>query len=433
MMGKSNHRNATAARSRLAASLAAALGVGMHSMAAHAAIIDAKLCGDTAGKGGYTLRIAINHAASNDTVNLDALPASCTTITLGSALAIPQSTLVIRRDTASPVTLQSGGTDRIVLHSGPGTLSLIGVNLVGGQVAESGGCVFSGGSLYLSGSSVSGCHGADKGGGIYVAHDLTMNGGTLSGNVVDAHNYCRGGGAYVGASATIAAATISANSATGFGGLPGSGGGLFIGTGSIDQSTISGNSAARGGGIEARGDLGLFRSTISGNSAAAAGGIRLDASAFIIEASTIAFNHTTAVNANACDDAGGLCAFVATGGAASRLYGTIVANNDAAAAGAAGDFFATQPFDGSNNLIVSANLAPADTIGTDPQLGALANNGGITQTHALAATSPAINASKAFALATDQRGQPRVSGSAADIGSYEFQGLGDRIFLGRFE
>lgn len=423
---------AVAGRVRLVTAVAAAFGLSLPG-STPANIVDASLCGDTAGKGGYTLRIAVNHAASNDTVNLDALPLSCSTITLASALLIPQDTLVIRRDTAKPVTVQVGSADRVVLHSGLGTLSLIGLQLTGGQVPESGGCVFSSGSVYLSGSSVSGCHGADKGGGVYVANNLTVRGGSLSGNVVDAHDYCRGGGAYVGGHAELAAATISANTATGFAGLPGFGGGLFIGSGDIDQSTVSGNLAARAGAIEARGDFGLFRSTVSGNSAAASGGIRLDGSRFVIEASTIAFNHTTTADAAGCDEAGGLCAFVSIAGDASLLNGTIIAGNDSAATGAAADLFATQPYNGSNNLIVSANLAPADTIGADPQLAALADNGGGTQTHALAATSPAINASKSFSMTTDQRGLPRVSGSAADIGSFEFQGQGDRIFLGRFE
>lgn len=422
----------TALRTRLVNGIAMAIGLVLPGTTP-ASIINASLCGDTAGKGGYTLRIAINHAASNDEVNLDTLPVTCSTITLSSALSIPQDWLTIHRDPNNPITVQAGSADRVALHSGSGTLGLIGLNLAGGQVAESGGCVFSSGSLYLSGSSVSGCHGADKGGGIYVAHDLTMHGGALSGNVVDAHNYCRGGGAYVVGNATITQATISGNAASGFAGLPGFGGGLFIGTGSIDQSTISGNIAARGGGIETRGDFAMFRSTVSGNSASAAGGIRLDGSQVIIEASTIAFNHATAANAGACDNAGGLCAFVSTAGNASRLYGTIIADNDSAAPGAAADLFATQPYDGSNNLIASGNLVPADTTGADPQLGALADNGGITRTHALAATSPAINASKAFSFATDQRGLPRVSGSAADIGAYEFQGPGDRIFQDRFE
>ena len=54
-------------------------------------------------------------------------------------------------------------------------------------------------------------------------------------------------------------------------------------------------------------------------------------------------------------------------------------------------------------------------------LGPLAANGGSTQTHALLAGSPAINAENdATAPPADQRGLPRAGQS--DIGSFEFQG-----------
>jgi len=64
----------------------------------------------------------------------------------------------------------------------------------------------------------------------------------------------------------------------------------------------------------------------------------------------------------------------------------------------------------------------ANVIGANPQLVALAFNGGPTRTHALLAGSPAIDSgSNPFALQTDQRGDgfARVSGSAADMGAYE--------------
>jgi hypothetical protein len=65
---------------------------------------------------------------------------------------------------------------------------------------------------------------------------------------------------------------------------------------------------------------------------------------------------------------------------------------------------------------------PADTLHGSPQLLPLADNGGPTRTHALAAGSPALDAgSNLLQLVTDQRGNgfPRVLGAAADIGAYE--------------
>lgn len=54
----------------------------------------------------------------------------------------------------------------------------------------------------------------------------------------------------------------------------------------------------------------------------------------------------------------------------------------------------------------------------DPQLAALADNGGPTQTMAIAADSPAFNGG-ANCAASDQRGIARPQGSACDIGAFE--------------
>jgi len=59
---------------------------------------------------------------------------------------------------------------------------------------------------------------------------------------------------------------------------------------------------------------------------------------------------------------------------------------------------------------------------THPLLGALADNAGETDTMALAAGSPAIDAGTAEGCpATDQRGVARPVGAACDIGAYEYQ------------
>ena len=59
------------------------------------------------------------------------------------------------------------------------------------------------------------------------------------------------------------------------------------------------------------------------------------------------------------------------------------------------------------------------TLAIDPRLGALADNGGPTMTHALLAGSPAINAGSADDCPSDdQRGELRDDG-ACDIGAFE--------------
>ena len=58
--------------------------------------------------------------------------------------------------------------------------------------------------------------------------------------------------------------------------------------------------------------------------------------------------------------------------------------------------------------------------GRDPRLGALADNGGPTPTHALLADSPAIDAGDdAICPAADQRAFARPQGASCDIGAYE--------------
>ena len=97
--------------------------------------------------------------------------------------------------------------------------------------------------------------------------------------------------------------------------------------------------------------------------------------------------------------------------------------------------------EGSHDLIIAAPglNVPVDTISDDPLLLPLADNGGLTMTHALAAGSPAIDAgSNPEGFPFDQRSMAafaRVSGSAADIGAFEVQSSGptDRIFTNGFD
>lgn len=64
----------------------------------------------------------------------------------------------------------------------------------------------------------------------------------------------------------------------------------------------------------------------------------------------------------------------------------------------------------------------------NPNLGALANNGGFTQTMALGVGSPAIDAgNNATCADTDQRGVTRPQGKKCDMGAYEFLFL--KLFL----
>ena len=71
---------------------------------------------------------------------------------------------------------------------------------------------------------------------------------------------------------------------------------------------------------------------------------------------------------------------------------------------------------------------PTDLQNTNPLIGPLQDNGGLTETHALLPGSPAINAANDTVCAVspvngvDQRGVNRPQGTHCDIGAYEFEG-----------
>lgn len=272
-----------------------------------------------------------------------------------------------------------------------------------------------------------------KGGGIASPNTIILTSSTVSGNSVHGTPGVGASGAYVYTSAiggggvyimaiprsvtypsSITDSTISNNSAICDGDVGqytvGGGGGLGSWATkpvTITNSTISGNtSSTHGGGLYTRhmGSLELANSTVTDNSAPDGAGIsdNGDQSPYnlVTDSSIIAGNHLP-------------------GG--DPLAEIVTAHS----------------ITGANNLIGSANVAlPGDTLGGDPLLGPLADNGGPTPTHALLAGSPAIDAgSNPGGLASDQRGGSyvRVYGAAADIGAFESQPAADVIFASGFD
>ncbi len=195
------------------------------------------------------------------------------------------------------------------------------------------------------------------------------------------------------------------------------GGGLFV-TGSPEAhiqlllagSTISGNAAAEGGGLwiyfgqpyhEAR----LVNVTISGNAAMErGGGLFLNADTY----DGISLEHVTV--AENLGFSGG----IDSAGAAVRIRDSIFANN--AQVDTAGRFFST-----GVNLVEQPGTAtgwkPSDLLFVDPLLLPLADNGWITKTHFLSASSPAIDRASLSKIPIDQLRRARVG--LADLGATE--------------
>jgi Right handed beta helix region len=295
----------------------------------------------------------------------------------------------------------------------PGDLTLENVTLSGGS---SFGGLSNNGTLSIKNSIISGNTG--RGVNNNYRNALTIENSIISGNT--------GGGVVngYGSTLTIKNSTISGNTTN----FDGGGVSNYFGTLTIENSTISSNAATnRGGGISNAGGarqgrgLTITNSTISGNRASRGGGISNNSQCYYYS-------------------------FPFTCPATLTLNNSLIAGNQAA--------IAPEVENAGSNSIVNANNfnlfgfngnasvsgfapGPTDIVPGVPLaqiLGPLKNNGGPTQTHALVAGSPAIDAgdpggcrnSQGTLLSTDQRGFVRhVDGNSdgtvrCDIGAIEF-------------
>jgi hypothetical protein len=293
------------------------------------------------------------------------------------------------------------------------------------------------------------------------ANDVTISGLT----VTNGTNAGPGGGIFLQAGQlTVSNSVVTGNTATGMGGH---GAGIYVNTGTlmVESSTISANDAdSYGGGISGKGGVSgagattIANSTLSGNYSANYGG-----GAYFNYRSSATVSNSTVYNNEAGGVGGGLYHFGEPGGGSGlTVTGSTITHNTADRGGGIGSSGNdAQPT--IRNTIVSGNTSPDgpdlsadggsmnaafsligsvdtdDTInqtgpvilGQDPQLGALASNGGLTQTQKPAATSPAVDAGSAFGLTTDQRGSTRpfdaptipsaAGGDGSDIGAVELQ------------
>ncbi|NJN80930.1 MAG: DUF11 domain-containing protein, partial [Caldilineaceae bacterium] len=215
---------------------------------------------------------------------------------------------------------------------------------------------------------------------------------------------------------------------------PATGGGVWSDASLYLQgSTVVENAALSGGGIFNSGTFTATNSTISGNQADADGGGVLE-SGFYGE--TTYLYHTTVTENSADGDGGG----VANDEGAVFLYNAIIADNIDTTPiteqpDVSGDFTSNGYNligigDGSSGLVDGVG---GDQVGTlaepiDAKLASLADNGGETETHALLAGSPAIDAGSCVdAPPTDQRGATRPNAISAfcDIGAYESEFAAD--------
>lgn len=433
-------------------------------------------CNDS---GAGSLRDALQNALDGDTVDMTGLSCSVISLTTGSIL-FGQNSITLQGPGASNLFLSGGsGPNRVtpLLHDGTGTLTINDMTVEDGAkyfsdaqfTSARGGCILSTGFVSLNDSEVKYCtaqntgstYGA-RGGAVYAMAGVSLsNTSILDSSVYANHTYADGGGIFTPGSVTIAYSSVEGNTSSGSVGGVDAGhgalvkysnisgnealtiGGLYsYSSVTIENSTIASNTAYEGAGLwlngtTATGPITLLNSTVSGNNATgyANGGVFIFGNTYtaLVANNTIAFNTTH--YAGAPKYGAGIRIL---GGSIDLESNIIAGNTNDDGSGVLNDDIDGLGITliGANNLIVAASVTPPpDTISADPQLLPLNNNGGLTETHAISISSPAINAGNNTAgVAFDQRGPgfPRVIGAAADIGAYEFN-LDDVIFRDGFE
>lgn len=372
-----------------------------------AGIIVSSTADTTANDSNCTLREAITNANSNAATWSDCAAGSgVDTITFNFTGTIRLSSAL--PNIADPVDLIIDGVGQSITVSGDtdgnGTadvplftvnaganLSLRNLTLAKGKADSSqcGGAVLNdNGSVIVFGSTITGNQAALSGGGICnrASGTLQVTNSTFSDNTAT-----WGGGIRNSGTLTVTNSTFSNNSVTGVGG----GIDHDPGTAVVINSTFSGNSAVWGGGIGiSQGTLTVTNSTLSGNTGTDGDNI---------------WNTTGTANLRNT--------ILSTGSSRANCSGTVT--------------------NGGNNIDSGTSCGwqsnSSSLSNTNPLLSALANNGGPTQTMALQAASPAIDAGSASICAlawpdgpggVDQRGVSHKG--VCDIGAFE---LASKLFL----
>lgn len=219
---------------------------------------------------------------------------------------------------------------------------------------------------------------------------------------------------------------------------------VMAGTTTISNSTFDDNNSADGcGAIYSRSNMTIRNSTFSNNKTtgtnSSQGGALCSLSGLTIESSTFSGNYSRGAGGAILGGTGTLTGvtfkdnFSPMGGNSINGGGGLIVSRSIV------ENCGSSVSSGGDNLVGDATCFPASTekndrIGIDPRVGALADNGGPTQTMALRDGSPAIDqviVNAASCTGTDQRGHARPGGPHCDIGAYERDG--DLLFGDGFE
>jgi hypothetical protein len=426
-------------RSRRQVAAGATIAMGATLAATGTAQADTITVANLNDEGAGSLREAIleannNGAGTDDIVFASGLSGTIDVGSTGGFGLYPLSSMSIQG--GGRITLRGSSSVDYVLYTGayaaygsnPGdAITLSGLTITGGSADDTHGRDFGGGiynesaSLTVSSSTVTGNYASDSGAGIYTYSPqgpLTIVNSTISdnsaGDGTDAGDYGAGIFSYA-SDVTIRNSTLSGNRSGGDGGA------VYMGENgqpslTIESSTIADNASLADGAHDQGG--GIW--TCCGD----------DGQQLNIKSSTITGN-----SVGGADGRGG-GAYVSIPGPQVSIQNTILADNSGTSGNDIYSFYGGQlgfsllkdPTSATSSSYSFDDTGPNIT-GVDPQLGPLADNGGLTRTELPSGASPVVDKGNAFGLSSDERGVQRPidfpaipnAGDGADIGAVELQ------------
>jgi chitodextrinase len=338
-----------------------------------------------------------------------------TTDSGGVGLPVIKGKVTIQGSGATIARSTASGTPvfRIFDVASGGSLTLNSVTISNGLAnngTAGGGGIMSHGTLTVTGSTFTGnsapASSGTSGGGINNSGTLNLSTSTFTGNTGQ-----EGGAVFNQKNATIINDTFAGNTATIYGG-----GALLnaAGTMTVTGSTFTGNTGPGGGAIDNDTTLNISDSTFTGNTGGTNGGGAIDNFGTTTVTQTTFAGNSSLYGANILNYTGFTL----------KISMSIVANGQGGGPNCGGG----QPVSDAGYNIDTGSTCGFSTAShslsnTSPHLGPLAANGGPTQTMALPAGSPAVDAIPASTSgctgSTDQRGIARPQGAGCDIGAYE--------------
>ncbi len=361
--------------------------------------------------------------------------------------------------------LSGGSANRLFSIASNTEFTLRNLTLANG-LANAGGAVYNAGNLtvqtvtFQNNVSNGTSYPNDAGGAIFNEFGATLN--ITEGDFrFNSHtgNGHGGGAIYSYGNTTIRKSAFQSNTSNGNGGgaiaqgVDGASPSLNIDETSFEANTATGDYGS-GGAIDSSGNFYITKSFFRANTAAVRGGamsiINVDESAHLANVTfsanranedggaiyyrdnLLSLNNVTIANniadadSNGIGDGGGI--FNEGWAAAPILDNSILSGNTDPIGGP--DCFGEISSSRGHNLIQNitgctlSGVTTGNLTGVSPNLAALADNGGDTQTHALQEGSPAINAAENVSCeGTDQRNVARPQLGVCDMGAYEYESI----------